>query len=493
VSCKFQLSVIFAFIINLLLITTIVAQNLDYKTVDSISLDSYYRKDWPALETIGKQSLRAGVDYYYLRLRLGIAAYEQRKFTVAERHFRKAMEFNNYDPTAQSYLTGTLLETFRLTEAGSVFNRSLPTAKEFVPIKKGFRVNSVHTDIGMINRNENDNLGFKKLAGDSSIFGQQRIYDDSQIYDAGTFLQLRPNLLLYAGFQWIDTKATDRFAYIENNLKQDSTVSFDWGSAYYYSVDSVQKTKNTDHQILQRSAYLQTRWSPSSRLTFTAAAHLVRLYQTQTIAVNDSFPVTDTAFYITYNDSVGLFTTYLNRTDFQEDTILTYDWSASLHARYSFGRVATTLGANIAQLNGDIIRQFSVGLVYLPFGNSSLYSQTELIAVKDKSETNYILKEMIGGRITDRVWLDVGMMIGKINRFSDQFSYIIFNNPEMIRLRIEPTLYCVISKHLQLQLRYKYQQSESYYYTYTSPDLIFTENTINNQAYAIIGGIKWIF
>jgi hypothetical protein len=100
---------------------------------------------------------------------------------------------------------------------------------------------------------------------------------------------------------------------------------------------------------------------------------------------------------------------------------------------------------------------------------------------------------MIGGRITDRVWLDVGMMIGKINRFSDQFSYIIFNNPEMIRLRIEPTLYCVISKHLQLQLRYKYQQSESYYYTYTSPDLIFTENTINNQAYAIIGGIKWIF
>ncbi len=485
--------ILFTIIINVLLITTVVGQTLDYKTVDSISLESYYKKDWRSLEAIGKQSLNAGVDYYYLRMRLGIAAYEQKKFTVAERHFRKALEFNKYDPTAQSYLTGALLETFRLTEAGSVFKRSIPTAKEFVPIKEGFSVNSVHADFGMIVRNENDNLGFKKLAGDSSVFGQQRIYGDSKIIDAGTFLQLKPNLLCYVGFQWIDTKATDRFAYIENNLEQDSAVLFDWGSAYYYSIDTTQKTKNTEHQILQRSAYLQTRWSPSSRLTLTAAAHLIRLDQTQTIAINDSFPVTDTAYYISFYDSTGLYTTHLNRTVFLEDTILNYDWSVSLNARYTFGRIATTLGANIAHINEGIIKQFSVGLVYLPFGNPSLYSQTELIGVKDNSETNFILKQMIGGKITDRFWLDVGLMIGKINRYSDQYSYIIFNNPEMIRLRIEPTLYCVITKHLQLQLRYKYQRSESYYYTFTSPDLQFTENKINNHAYAIIGGIKWIF
>jgi hypothetical protein len=471
------------------------AQSLDFRKADSISLDLYTKKDWTALQKAGKSALRSDVDYYYLRMRLGIASYEQRNFTSAERHFRKALKFNNYDPIAQSYLTGSILETFRTTEAGSVFNHSLPTAKQYIPVHKGFDLKSLHSDIGMTVRQGNDELGFNELAGEAALYGQQRIYRESRIYDAGTHIQIRPNLICYIGSQWIQTKVTDRFAYVENSLILDSTVVNPlWGTGYYYSIDTTHKAIDFEHQIRQQSTYMQAQWSPGSRLSLTAGGQLIRIRQTNTNATMSSFSASGIA--AEYNDTTledSLFSTSLSKINFQQDTTLHTDWAISLGATYTFGKITTLIRTNLSSLNGNRIRQLSAGINYLPFGNGDVYSQTEVIALDNSSVTNIIYKEVVGVKILSPLWFEARLLVGNLEYYSDQSAYIVYNVPELVRFRLEPTLYVVLSKHLQLHLRYKYQQSESYYYTSASVGNQLIKNTIETQSNSIIGGIKWIF
>jgi len=480
------------FIINLLVMTNVFAQSDDYKSVDSLTTDSYFRKDWSTLNKTGKLALQSGIDYYYLRMRLGIASYEQRNYAIAEKHFRKALLFNQYDVNAQSYLAGSLLESFRLTEAGHVFNRSTPTAKQFIPIRKGFRLSAIHSDFGMITRNGNRALQFKTLAGESAVYGQQRVYGGSRIFDAGAFLQLRPNLMYYIGYQLIDTKVTDRFAYIETFMKRDSTAVFDWGSAHYYEVDTLQKTIDFEHLINQKSVYMQAQWSPSSRLSLTAGGQLIRIRQTNTYAEQSTYQAIDTAYYITATDSVAMFTLDLNRMVFQQDTTTHLDWATSIKANYTFGKLEALAGFNFSSLNGNKIKQYTLGFCYLPFGNKDLYNQTEVIALDNSSTTNIILKEIVGIKLLSPVWFEIRLLMGNIDRYSDQGAYIVYNSPELVHLRIEPTIFVIVSKHLWLQLSYKYQKAESFYYS-AIPNLTqLSENSINNQSYSIIGGIKWI-
>ena len=72
-----------------------------FMKIDSATYAQYLERDWPALIRNGRKALGQGVDYYYLRMRMGIAFYEQKNYRTASGHFRKALEFNNGDPVAQ--------------------------------------------------------------------------------------------------------------------------------------------------------------------------------------------------------------------------------------------------------------------------------------------------------------------------------------------------------------------------------------------------------
>ena len=64
----------------------------NFKTVDSLSYDLYEKGEWKALIRFGKNAINQGFDYYYLRMRIGIAYYESEKYLLALEHFRKSLE-----------------------------------------------------------------------------------------------------------------------------------------------------------------------------------------------------------------------------------------------------------------------------------------------------------------------------------------------------------------------------------------------------------------
>lgn len=80
------------------------AQNTSFLKFDSLSYQAYQDRRWKDVIKAGQQALKYDFDYYYLRMRLGIAQFNQKNYFAAIRHFKNALNFNKKDPIAISYL-----------------------------------------------------------------------------------------------------------------------------------------------------------------------------------------------------------------------------------------------------------------------------------------------------------------------------------------------------------------------------------------------------
>ena len=82
------------------------AQEDDFTSqyVDARSYALYSNKSWDGLILLGDSALQKEIDYYYLRMRMGIALYEQKKYLLAKGHFEKAIEFNSFEDLPKEYL-----------------------------------------------------------------------------------------------------------------------------------------------------------------------------------------------------------------------------------------------------------------------------------------------------------------------------------------------------------------------------------------------------
>ena len=80
------------------------AEKLDFATVDLITYRCFQAKRWDSVILVGKQALRQDIDYYYLRVRMGIAYYEKTDYFPASVHLKKARQCNSTDPVIANYL-----------------------------------------------------------------------------------------------------------------------------------------------------------------------------------------------------------------------------------------------------------------------------------------------------------------------------------------------------------------------------------------------------
>ena len=116
----FALPFLLLFALSLLLGSELRAQVRDFSWYDNATFQLYEQKQWKALSETGRQALQSGYDYYYLRMRLGIAEYERERYRAAARHFRKALAFNQLDPTAREMRYYSLLYGGQYGEARQV-------------------------------------------------------------------------------------------------------------------------------------------------------------------------------------------------------------------------------------------------------------------------------------------------------------------------------------------------------------------------------------
>jgi tetratricopeptide (TPR) repeat protein len=141
---------IIVFGLLLLISQSLAAQTTrNFAWYDKYTYELYQQKDWDKVITVGNEALKEGFDYFYLRLRLGIAYYEKAKYRSAIRHFERALKFNNGDPLTVEYLYFAYKFAGRLHDAGLVFSQNKAQAKSRNIKKPSGFITGIYSEAGL--------------------------------------------------------------------------------------------------------------------------------------------------------------------------------------------------------------------------------------------------------------------------------------------------------------------------------------------------------
>lgn len=131
--------------------------SLDSRTVEEISFRLLQEKKWDELIAFGRKSLDEQIDYFYLRLRLGIAYYESGRYRQARNQFEKALAFNSSDPVTQEYFYYSLLFTAQYDEARKfAATTDEPLKSKLTGNKNAVSATLLYTELGPKISNRND-------------------------------------------------------------------------------------------------------------------------------------------------------------------------------------------------------------------------------------------------------------------------------------------------------------------------------------------------
>ncbi len=75
-----------------------------FATLDKQNYQLFFSGNYSELNKLGKRMIANGMDYYYLRMRLGIAAFNKQRYVTAIHHFKRALAFNSSDAMLHEYI-----------------------------------------------------------------------------------------------------------------------------------------------------------------------------------------------------------------------------------------------------------------------------------------------------------------------------------------------------------------------------------------------------
>ena len=155
--------------------------------VENRSYSLYLSKDWKSLVLLGDSALDKGFDYYFLRLRLGIALYEQKKYLLAKDHFIKAIEFNSLEDLPQEYLFYCYFFTDHFEESRALAKTFSPALKSKLEYQKWKPVDIFSFDMGSKLTASADipNAGYANIALGHFIANRVYLYHAYTYYGQG--------------------------------------------------------------------------------------------------------------------------------------------------------------------------------------------------------------------------------------------------------------------------------------------------------------------
>jgi hypothetical protein len=167
---------------------------------DSMTYQLYLNKRWTPLLEETHNLLNRGIDFYYLRVRAGIAAYELKKYREAVTHLQQAYAVMPGDSLVNSYYFWALKYAGREDEASLLAGRLSPEQRKEAKItKKGF-INGVTAE-ALLSRNKNHHsLVDEGLDGQNGVSRYRSLVRNQKYYGISLDHHLFPKINLYHNF-----------------------------------------------------------------------------------------------------------------------------------------------------------------------------------------------------------------------------------------------------------------------------------------------------
>lgn len=425
----------------------------DPKEVDAKTFALYSAGRWDELAEECESAIDNGVDFFFLRLRAGIAYYNEANYMSAIRHFEKASIFNPTDIVTIEYLYYSYLFSGRESDVLALISVMPYKLKKKLQVYSKF-IYGAYTEGGYTTNGDFLNQSKKNFKASPYIYSEQKIFDFGTYLNFSIRHQLGKNVKIFHGY---------------NNISVSSRKQI---------FELSQGQKEFDTKASQDEYYFNINFNLGGGFDLATAFHYLHIKNEDITVeyknvVNPPIPV-----YVKINETTNDFVVFLSLTKYA--------------GHFKFG-----LLNSIANLNKATQVQNTAQIIFYPLGNLNLYTVTDATLFSNQEWGNKfksfgILDQKIGWKVFNNLWMETGYTFGNIYNYSESDAFIVFNNIDRISNRLSLNLIAPISKHIELSLRYQYYNQETVTHYSTTPAVINT-NFTNNINHKIIGGFKWTF
>ena len=463
--------------------------DLTYKQVDSIMYANSASENWDEVIIAGKDALENGIDYFYLRMRMGIAYYNKDNYRSAARQLVKAGDYNPGYWLVKEYLYHSYLYSGQHDEAALIAGSLNDGLREMSGIANPKVLTSLYLEAGPefsnnFNKHELDHLPR------GQDLREQDLYGNSFYTHLGAKLQIHPNISMYAGFSNLRISKQAGLQYAWNS--PDSIVHYEGGFAKLFPSRPKVETSSYNYTLRQNGVYLNANILLGRGWSFTPALHYVHV-NTKSIDIdNNTSIVRDTAYYISAIDSVAYL--YYNRASFEihPTTLILNNFVVSLALNKQISVFDLGIFGSWSNLNDLHQIQFGASISYYPLGNLNFYGNTSIKGLSEEKKPRPVFSQMLGGKVAPFLWMEGFVTFGNLRGTNESNAFIVYNISDEINLKTGINLTFVISPAVQLSIRYQYLQKQGYR-TVTGPGIPrgmrIEELDYTNQS--IIGGLKW--
>lgn len=426
--------------------------SLDYYKVDKLTYQYYIDKNWDSICKVGRLAIKKNIDYFYLRMRIGIAYFEKGKYFKSTHHFKKAREYNSYNDVLNEYLYYSLIYSGLYNEAehlASSFKESLKTKLNLQEHSciKNISVDAVHTF----------NNDYKNLLTGS-------INDEFAIANFRTILKNQT----YGGIS------------LSHNLGKHFSVTHGY---QFLTINNIQQIKLANR--------------PKEQFTQTTLQNAYYLCVTKKFKKNAFLSIAVQNIWITSNFlDVGFDTIpFPPRPVYKNSIYSSTDQSYTIDFTKRFYNTEFLLTASYSGLNRGTQIQAGGGIIYFPLGNRKLF-----FALK----TIYFAEEIVNAPYSDiiimpsvnfnlkKINFNIHTSTGDIHNFADNSGYIIYNDIDYITSKSGISFIYSLNKNIDLSARYNYLLKSGYAHINTTPDKIeWKEYKYSTQSFIV--GLKYIF
>ncbi len=414
-------------------------QSSGYVYYDSLTYHQYVNKDYKSVLKTGREALRSGLDYYYLRMRMGIAAYRQKQFRLAAVHFEKALHFNDNDLVREylyyAYLWGG--EPLLAQETEEAMSAELQ--RKLGLDKSGML--SGEAVVAFLTRDEN-------LPGNFSIPGSDGFQIlPKQFYNAT--VSLTHKLGAKAQMTHVATfinKQNDAYSYADNEQYYDPSYNTNqfqyYVGAFVPLGHSWSLHVNGQVSFLAQPGYTKTRWRMGS-------------------------------------------SGYVKTTSWQTDYVL------SASAVKDFTRFS--LEAGMAMVNVAKQTAWQPGLLFriYPFANLNLYTESGFFYQLRNGEASFFQQQKIGGKLFRKLWAEGSYFSGGVSGFVLDNSVLLFNGPEEIQWMAGGKLIYLVGTQTRLTFGYQKRNQATWFVPASDSQVRSNKTTLNYSLFYIL--VSWSF
>ncbi len=430
----------------------------DFLSVDKNTYQLYLEKNWDELLRAAKLGLKQDIDYYYLRMRMGIAFYEQKNYKASQAHFRRALEFNQGDPLASEYLYYAYLFVGQSQQAKML-------AKDFTP-----------------SLTEKINPPTGKIA---DILAIDYLYNFNDIKDLLSDPDKYFSELPY-GYQTITLNFSNLNALMHHQISPGITLTHAYTylnkTNYYYYDDGLSRFGTDGQKVIQNQYFISPAFTTRGGLTIAPAFHVLRIrFQAPYLVAGGSGP------------GFGGGTT----SSLQYADLISNDFVGGLNLTQYSGRFAIRLGGIYSSINNASQLTGTAGLTWYPMGNLDLYLGSSLNVHnefdEEETSTKFIPDLLIGFGMSSKVWMEFSGSYGEMKNYTEGNGYIVYNGLDWMKYKALCTIVIPVGpKGSKIYLGARFAEYESHFIPFDS--LAGKEmNSIITNSISIFGGLSWKF